>query len=490
MYSDDEFNYNLIYGDQPDNGEDAEGNEEPETVKAEETATEKPVPEEPVEEFANVNEEVSEERVENPVFADATVKTNNITQGQEHKKEKKHGKWKSGFKLVGMATAFGIIAGVVFYGVNFAADSIFKTNVVVPTDTLKEAETSGIVVNKSDTVSTYGKTMVMDVSDVVENAMPSAVAITGTTTVSNIYGFNPFFNNTYESPVSGSGIIIGQNDTELLIVTNAHVVENVNGITVTFIDNTTAQAAVKGMKSNRDIAVIAVNLSDLSAETLSNISIIKIGDSESVKMGQPVIAIGNALGEGQSSTVGWISALDRTITIDNKEYPDLIMTDAAINPGNSGGALLNTDGELIGINSAKYTDEDVEGMGYAIPISAVADIINNLMTKEVREKVDPEKIGYMGISGMDITSSISKSYNWPEGIALVKVESGSPADQAGLLKNDILVGFDGEDIDSYDELRALLEYYAEGETVTIDFYRIENGEYELRSTQLTLGKRN
>lgn len=401
-------------------------------------------------------------------------------------KEKKSGKFLSKLKFVGMAAAFGIISGAAFVGVTYAADALFEKEATIPEDIT--GETTGIVINRNDNASD-NVIKIMDVSEIVENSMPSAVAITGKVVQS--YTINPFFGGSYETeaPVSGSGIIIGQNDTELLMVTNAHVVDGVNDLTVTFIDGSTAGAVVKGMKSNKDIAVIAVSLKDLDKETLEDISIIEIGDSQNLKMGQPVVAIGNAMGEGQSSTVGWVSALDRTIVIDGNEYENLIMTDAAINPGNSGGALLNMDGQLVGINSAKYSDESIEGMGYAIPISAVADIINDLMNREVRSKVDADKIGYLGFSGMDIDASMSRNYGLPEGILVTMVSEGSPAEISGLLKNDIIVGFDGEDITSFEQLLELMEYYAEGETIVVEFYRVEDGEYVLKSIEATLANR-
>lgn len=399
-------------------------------------------------------------------------------------------KWFSAsLRFVAKAAVFGLVAGCVFYGINYAADKAMGTNVVIPTET--EKETTGITVNRSDPAlmaSQMTSTSIMDVSKIVEKNMPSAVAITGSTTVN--YSFNPFFPNSYEAPVSGSGVIIGQNDTELLIVSNAHVVEGINDLTVTFIDGSTAGAVLKGAKTNKDIAVIAVKLTDLSAETLASIAIVEIGDSDSLKMGQPVIAIGNALGEGQSSNVGWISALDRTITIESTEYENLIMTDAAINPGNSGGALLNMDGQLVGITSAKYSDEKVEGMGYAIPISSVEDIINDLMNRQIRTKVDTDKIGYLGINGLDVTRDISRSYNWPEGVLITIIGEGSPAQQAGILKNDIIFEFDGQGVTSIDELHDLIEYYEAGETVEVKYYRLADGEFKENSIQVTLGNRS
>lgn len=409
---------------------------------------------------------------------------------EQVKEPAKKKKWVSkSLRFVAMAAVFGLVAGCVFYGINYAADKTMGTNVVIPKET--EKETTGITVNRSDpglTASQMTSTSIMDVSKIVEKNMPSAVAITGSTTVN--YSFNPFFPSSYESPISGSGVIIGQNDTELLIVSNAHVVEGINDLTVTFIDGSTAGAVLKGAKTNKDIAVIAVKLSDLSADTLASIAIVEIGDSDSLKMGQPVIAIGNALGEGQSSNVGWISALDRTITIESTEYENLIMTDAAINPGNSGGALLNMDGQLVGITSAKYSDEKVEGMGYAIPISSVEDIINDLMNRQIRTKVDESKIGYLGINGLDVTKDISRSYNWPEGVLITIIGDGSPAQQAGLLKNDILFEFDGQSITSIDELHDFIEYYEAGETVEVKFYRLTDGEFRENSIQITLGNRS
>lgn len=396
--------------------------------------------------------------------------------------------WVKGLKFVSVAALFGLIAGGVFFGVNYAANKILPTNNGVNSEDIIR-ETTGITVNKIDAVQSDGM-VIMDVSQVVENAIPSVVAFNGTVTQS--YMLSPFFGGNYEQevPVSGSGIIIGQNDKELLLVTNAHVVDGVNDIKVTFVDGAVVPAVVKGSKSNKDIAVAAVNLKDIPAETLKHIAVVEVGDSDALKMGQPVIAIGNALGEGQSSNVGWISGLNRNITIDGNQYDNLIMTDAAINHGNSGGALLNIHGQLIGITSAKNAGAEVEGMGYAIPISSVEDIINNLMNKVVREKVSEDRVGYLGITGLDITASISSSYGWPEGALITKVSENSPAQKAGLFKNDIIYAFDGEDVSSFEGLRDLMGYYAEGETVKIDYYRIVNGEYEKMSAEVTLGNRS
>ncbi|MCR5216176.1 MAG: trypsin-like peptidase domain-containing protein [Lachnospiraceae bacterium] len=403
-------------------------------------------------------------------------------------------------KFVAAAATFGVIAGGCFYGINYAADQAFGTNVITPsqveTAAPTEAATTSLIkgVENEVEVTNLTSTSNLDLSSVVEATMKSTVSITGTIqATATDYGFYSFFGNggyTFESPVSGSGVIIGMNDTELLIVTNAHVVDDVKDLKATLADGTEVSLVVKGAKSDNDIAVVAAKLSDLSPETLQNISVITVGDSSELKMGQMVIAIGNALGEGQSSTIGWVSALDRTITIENNEFEHLIMTDAAINPGNSGGALINAEGELVGITSSKYSDVDVEGMGYAIPISEVYDLINELMNRVIREKVDVNEIGYLGIAGMDISSSISYSYGIPVGILITTVSENSPAQEAGFLKNDVIVSFDGEDVSSFDQLRSLMEYYAAGETVTVEYYRLLDGEYELQSAEVTLANRS
>lgn len=391
-------------------------------------------------------------------------------------------------KLVASAAVFGIVAGGVFYGVNYMADKKFGTNVITPTEAIFEIATTSTTVTPDNAETVSATNLGMDVSNLVQSSMPAMVSVTGTVTVS--YGFSPFFGGgTAESPTAGSGVIIGQSDNELLIVTNAHVVDQVNNLKVSFVDGTTADATVKGSKSNKDIAVISVKLADLTEETKNSIAIIEIGDSDKLEVGQPVIAIGNALGEGQSVTVGWVSSLKNTITIDGTVYEDLVRISAAINPGNSGGALLNPQGQLIGINSAKSTETNVEGIGYAIPISSVKDIINDLMNRVNREKVEDGQSGYLGIAGIDITSDISRVYGWPVGVAISQVEEDGAAAKAGLVKNDILVGLDGVDFDSMSELKELLSYYRAGETVKIEYYRIENGEYVLTNTDITLGAR-
>lgn len=312
--------------------------------------------------------------------------------------------------------------------------------------------------------------------------MPSLVSITnmGEQEIQSFFG-------TYTQPSesSGTGIIIGKNDDELLIATNNHVVEGSEQLNVCFIDNEVASALVKGTDPSNDLAVIAVSLSDIPEETLDKITIAQLGDSDSLKIGEPVIAIGNALGYGQSVTTGVISALDREVTIENMTS-SLIQTDAAINPGNSGGALLNLQGQVIGINSAKLASSQVEGMGYAIPISTAEPIIDDLMNRKTRTAVDEDKRGYLGISGVDVTSDISKQMGIPTGAYVAAVVDGSAADKAGLKKGDVITKFDGSGVSSMTSLKELMSYYEAGETVDITFKRADNGEYTEQTVQITL----
>ena len=297
-----------------------------------------------------------------------------------------------------------------------------------------------------------------------------------------------FFGSYQEVPSesAGSGIIIGQNDSELLVVTNNHVVENSETLTVTFCNDESVEAAVKGTDSARDLAVVAVPLDSIPDDTMKQIKTAVIGDSDSLKVGEPAIAIGNALGYGQSVTTGIISAKERTIDGYDGDY---IQTDAAINPGNSGGALLNINGELIGINSAKISDSTVEGMGFAIPISDVSDIIENLMNKETRTKVDEDEQGYLGIKGYDVNETGAQMYNMPTGVYIAEVTEGGAAEKAGLSKGTIITAFDGSSVSSMDSLKGQMAYYKAGETVTITVQVPENnGEYTESKVEVTLTK--
>lgn len=393
-------------------------------------------------------------------------------------------------KLVASAVVFGLIAGGIMFGVNKLGERLdgdVSANTDIPFVSTYDnngnapSQVASPSVVEPDNAIIMGQT---DIKGIIKSNMPSIVAINGT--VQSSYGYAYPFGGTQVSKTSGTGIIVGKNDTELLIVTNAHVVDGVNDLTCTFIDEEQVEATVKGSKSNKDIAVIAVQLSKLKSSTISSIAIAELGDSDSVELGDQVIAIGNALGEGQSVTVGYISALDRTIVIEGKEYSNLIRTDAAINPGNSGGALINSSGKVIGINTAKYGSEEVEGMGYAIPISSIRDILDTLMNKQTRTKVSQDKASYLGISGIDITYSISQLYKYPRGILLQVVKEGSPAAKAGLVKNDIIVSFDGDSVTSLSDLKELLQYYEAGEKVTIEYYHMEDGEYRMKTTEVTL----
>ncbi len=346
--------------------------------------------------------------------------------------------------------------------------------------------------NNSEVVTTdNSSTGTLSVSEVAKAVLPSVVSITSTSIYKS--NANPFmYGGTYQVSGAGSGIIIGTNDTELLIATNNHVVEDTTSLTVEFVDGSSLDTAyIKGTNSSNDIAVIAVKLSEISDETSKAISIATLGDSDELEVGNQVIAIGNALGYGQSVTVGYVSALNRELTVENTTI-SAIQTDASINGGNSGGALLNMKGEVIGINFAKQSSNStssssIEGMGYAIPISHAKDILTELMNKEVKEKVDENDKGYIGItSAISIDSSVNQMYNIPIGAYLRGIAEGSPADEAGIQIGDVVIAVDGEDIDSYDELQEQMNYYAAGEKVTLTVMRAQGNEYTEKEIEVTL----
>ena len=332
------------------------------------------------------------------------------------------------------------------------------------------------------------------VAEVATNVMPAMVSITNTS-VQEVMDWFRGGNFQYESKSLGTGVIMGENDEELLIVTNNHVVADSSELTVSFIDEESVEGVIKGTDAGDDLAVVAVRLEDIPAETMEQIRIANVADSEDVRVGEQVVAIGNALGYGQSVTTGIVSALGRTITVADEsgynEYTDLIQTDAAINQGNSGGALLNMKGEVIGINSVKAGASGVEGMGYAISTSKAIPIIRNLMNKKTRELVSEDQLPYLGIVGQDVTRDVAQLYGLPEGIYVTELSEDGPSDQAGIIPGMIITGFDGESIDSMSDLQELLPYYAGGETVSITVsVQNEDGEYEEQSFDVTLGLRS
>lgn len=389
---------------------------------------------------------------------------------------------------VSLGLCFGLFAGAGFYAVQLGAGQLFPTQAAAVQETEKLPENVAALPAEGTPVTSYVTYVQDDVSDMVEAVMPAMVSIVNnyTTTGMNIWG------QTYSQPgvASGSGIIIGETESELLIATNNHVVENATSLEITFIDESTAEAVVKGTDSDMDLAVIAVPLSSLKEDTLNAITVAKLGDSDNLKLGEPVVAIGNALGYGQSVTNGIISALDRELTTEDGSTGTYIQTNAAINHGNSGGALLNINGEVIGINAAKIDGSTVEGMGYAIPISAASPIISELMQRETRtEKVAEDEVGYMGITMQAITDQIASSFDMPKGVYVREVSEGSAAEKAGIRKGDIIVKLDGTRISSSTDLQDTLQYFRAGETVTVTVKRAENGEYVAHDLEITLGER-
>ena len=394
------------------------------------------------------------------------------------------GNIKKGSKFAAMALAFGVLASTAFQGSNYLYNKA-NGGTVTATDKAELNIASAVSSSSTDAAGTDTDSSA-SVSAIAEAAMPSLVAITN----KSVQEMQSMFGQTqaYESESSGSGIIIGKTDTELLMVTNNHVVSGARDLSVGFVDESVAEAAVKGTDADHDIAVIAVKLSDLSEDTLSAIKVIEIGSSSNLEVGEQVVAIGNALGYGQSVTTGIVSALNREVTIDNTANT-LIQTDAAINPGNSGGALLNMSGQLVGINSAKYSDTSVEGMGYAIPVDDVVDIIENLMNRQVRtEKAAEGERGFLGISGQDVTSEVSQAYDMPKGVYITSVETGSAAEQVGLQKGDIITKFDGTSVSALAVLKEQLAYYKTGEQVEITYSTRENGQYAEKTATVTLGQ--
>lgn len=389
--------------------------------------------------------------------------------------------------VAGLAILFGVVSSAVFLTSNIVGGRILGLS-----GASDSSSASSDKVNGGTSLSKSSSVVTSDVSDVVEEVMPSIVSITSMS-VEEVQGF---FGGTYQkkSAGAGTGIIIGENDSELLIVTNNHVVENSDTLTVTFIDETSVEANIKGADADYDVAVIAVPAGSIQPETLGALKVATLGDSTELKVGEPAIAIGNALGYGQSVTTGVISALDRSVaatdsrtgqTIENSV--NLIQTDAAINEGNSGGALVNVNGEVVGINSAKLIGDNVEGIGYAIPISDVSDLIRGLMNQETKEKVDEDNRGMIGIIGISVSDAFSQQIDLPAGVYVIEVTEGGGADKAGMTKGCIITAINGSSVDSMDALQEQLQYYAKGETVTLTIQIPQtNGEYEEQTVDVRL----
>ena len=401
--------------------------------------------------------------------------------GKTPKKKKEHKKMPKAVAVTGLALMFGVVSSATFLTTNYVGTKVLKlgTTQKSTSTTSTSAVTSNASLTKTSSVVTS------DVSSVVENVMPSIVSITNMSVqeVQNYFGGT----SKQESESAGTGIIISQNDSELLVVTNNHVVAGSDTLTVTFADGNSVEANIK--------AVVAVPLDSISEDTKKAISVATLGDSTELKVGEPAIAIGNALGYGQSVTTGVISALNRSVSETDQTTGEttessvkLIQTDAAINPGNSGGALVNASGEVIGINSSKLVGDSVEGVGYAIPISDVSDLIENLMNQETKTKVAEADQGAIGIKGMSVSTEYSQQLNMPEGVYVSEVTKGGRAEKAGMTRGCIITGINGTTVSSMDDLQEQLQYYAKGDEVELTIQVPQsNGEYQEQSVNVTLG---
>ena len=392
--------------------------------------------------------------------------------------------------VVSMALVFGLIAGGTMFGVNTVGNMITGTGSHYTQLSQTETASSSAANSSSDSSSTASGT----VAEVAQNAMPSLVTIS----TMSVEEMQSFFGGTqqYEVQGAGTGVIVGENDTELLIATNYHVVEGATSLSVGFVDEQSVEGAIKGTDVNNDLAIVSVKLSDIPEDTMNQIKIATIGDSDELQLGDQVVAIGNALGYGQSVTSGYVSALNRDLTL---TYSDgttiqstgLIQTDAAINSGNSGGALLNMNGELIGINEAKSSSStggaSVDNVGFAIPIDKAQSSLQEMMNMETREKVDESQASYMGIQGSDVSTEVTQLYNIPAGVVVAQVVENSPAAEAGIQQGDIITELDGRTISSMSQLQDTLQYYAAGETVDVVVQRSGNGGYEAQTLSITLG---
>lgn len=405
------------------------------------------------------------------------------------KKNKNNSMMKKAGMLVMCAVLFGGTAGGTFAGVTKMIEA--NSSKASAAESGADTTASRTMLQKTSSSESTAIKSSIDVSDIAENAMSSIVSITNKSVqevqdIFSMFGRNGY-TQTQEVESCGSGIIIGQNDNELLLVTNNHVVEGADQLSVCFIDNEVYEATIKGTDSSNDLAVIAVSLSDISESTMNQIKIAQIGDSDQLKVGEQVVAIGNALGYGQSVTTGIVSAVNRQVDGTESEN-GFIQTDAAINPGNSGGALLNMNGEVIGINSAKLASTEVEGMGYAIPISTASPIIEDLMNRETRQKVDEANASALGISGQTVDSQIAAAYGIPQGVVVGEVNEGSAAKKAGIVKGCVITKFGDVEVKSIEELKEQLTYYAAGETVDVTISIADNGTYQEKTVSVTLDK--
>ncbi len=397
------------------------------------------------------------------------------------------------FKYVLLGLIFGVVAGAAFAGTNAFFGKITKNEEKAAEelngDELHIAQKTETKEETAD-VSLAASGAVTDVSGIVEQVMPSIVSIT-TIAKTQVPSFFYWGMEEYESEGCGSGIIISQDEENLYIATNNHVVAGADTLTVFFADESSVNAQIKGTDESTDLAVVSVALDEIDKETKAKIKTATFGESKDIRVGQTAIAIGNALGYGQSVTTGVISAIDREVTVTNETdgsliTNELLQTDAAINPGNSGGALMNLKGEVIGINSVKYSETSVEGMGYAIPSDTAIPIIKQLITREVVNGMDS---AYLGISGVDVTQSVSETYNMPQGVYVAQVVEGSGAAEAGLVQGDIITRFDGRNITSMEEIQSLLRYLSAGDTVEVTIERAQNGEYVESTLQVVLGRK-
>lgn len=401
---------------------------------------------------------------------------------EETPKPKKNRKVPKPVKLVCAGVAFGLVASATFQTGNYVGTKVFGT-ITTNGKTAKTAQT----VDGAKLTTSSSSTGTSDIATIAKNAMPSIVSITNM----SVQEVQSFFGGTQqqESTSVGSGIIIGQTDSELLILTNNHVVEGNEKLTVSFVDNESVEANVKGTDSTKDLAVVAVKISDVKDSTMDEIAVATMGDSSKLEVGEQVVAIGNALGYGQSVTSGIVSATERTL--DGYEGGTLIQTDAAINPGNSGGALLNSNGEVIGINTAKVATDSVEGMGYAIPISDASDTIQNLMNQVTKTKVSEAEQGYLGIQGVDVSDESAEMYNMPTGVYISDVVKNGGAQQAGLTKGSVITGLEGTTISDMNSLKEQLQYHRVGDKVKVTVQVPgNNGEYTEKTVEVTLGSKS